>query len=357
MISLHVEVCKDSEKFTIKAHLDLGIHGDITCNTLTLSLLSELAYFLERVVPNTKTITHTKNKDLETQEEISSLVKTELLMEEVPTIPREDLKYKQQLEILKKPIKSSSLKIKQRVSKKKRTKVHEVKPKLKSRRAKKETDALQKTLLEANIEEIGEVFHSPILDHEEIHELITNGRKLEEERINKEIIPFIRAFRISEFGRIYQLQIQSKDFFVSKENIKQRVRTSYKDKIKGMTSLNKECYPIKFEEYISEEFDDDFNTLTRRLEELSPKKKPSFISQFKDWVMNCKGDVLILFVVIGLVMIIYSIIQWMMAMPMLEFFEFFNNNLWIVFLISFLIFITIVFAILFVNGVMSYIED
>jgi len=63
-ISLNVEVHKNTEKFNIHAHLDLGIHQGITYNTLTLSILLELAYFLQKVVSESKTITRTTTKPL-----------------------------------------------------------------------------------------------------------------------------------------------------------------------------------------------------------------------------------------------------------------------------------------------------
>jgi len=64
-ISLHTEVQKVPNGFVIRAHIDIGIHKEITYNTLTLSVLSELAYYLQKVDSKSQTITHTTGRLLE----------------------------------------------------------------------------------------------------------------------------------------------------------------------------------------------------------------------------------------------------------------------------------------------------
>ena len=64
-ISLFVEIHKIWEGFNIKAHIDIGHYHKIIYNTLTLSILSELVYYLQKVDLKSQVITRTTPKPQE----------------------------------------------------------------------------------------------------------------------------------------------------------------------------------------------------------------------------------------------------------------------------------------------------
>jgi len=348
-ISFHVDVSKIWVGFNIKANIDFGNYQELTHNTLTSTFLSELVYYLQKVDCESQAITQTTPKPPKLDEPTAPAASTALLPRAF-AIERDNNRQQ------KDTIRSINLKRPKfipRFSKGKKNKLHKSKVQLRERREKSETKISAQVVIPS--EEVAqEIAYTPVLDHKEIYEIIENGKKLEEERINREIQPFIKAFCEDQIEFICQEALKSNGYSVERNNLEKRIRTAYEQKVEGVTSLNKEHYTMKFEEYLKEDFDVDFNNLVRRLSKLPNKSEPGITSQLKEWIMKSKGEVIILFVIIGLILTVYSILNWMMVMPLLERFDFFNNNLWIVFLISLFIFIVVILVILFINSVRSY---
>ena len=271
------------------------------------------------------------------------------------TKSRED--FNPQLGIISTHVTPNRTKIVQRFRKKENIKVNKNLIRLKANKEKEKIRLSQEVVLLRENIPAQVSSYTLVLDHEEIFGLIEDGRKNEYERIDREIQPFITAFCETEFEIIYQEALKNRDCLVERGDVEKRINADYEQEVKGIHSLYKELYPILFEKYIDKGFNDGFNNLERRLRVLTNNHKPSIFSQFKQWMVNSRGDVITLFVIIGLIITVYSILNWIIALPMLERFDFFNNNLWIVFLVSFLIFIIVVLAILFVNSVRAYCEE
>ena len=368
-IFLNVEVQKMMYGFNITAYVDIEFNNKVIHNTLTASLLSELAYYLQKVDSESQTITRTTPKPLELDKQgVKNLsAKGELFPKEnqakfkkitssvAATTSKED--FNPHLGIINKPVTPNRTKIIKRFSKKENRKINKNLLRLKANKEKEEFKLSQEAVLLNANNPTQKNSCILVLDHEEIFGVIEDGRKSEDERVDREIQPFITAFCEAEFEIIYQEALENGDYLVEREDIEKRIRADYEQKVKRINSLYKECYPIKFEIYIGQGFDCDFNSLTRRLRLLYSNSKPRIVSQLKAWVLECKGDIAILHVIIGLILTTYLILEWMIKMPMLKFFDFFNNNLWIVFLIGFLIFVTVVLIILFINSVKSYWEE
>ncbi|MHA1987316.1 MAG: hypothetical protein ACW98D_11795 [Promethearchaeota archaeon] len=357
-VYLYVEVHKISEGFSIRAYIECGINKERICNTLTSSILSELASYLQKVDSESQSITRTVEKTLRLNMRKDVQFNTPVISNSVANLNGEIKRARpvEQNFILKKSKIPKRRKVVQRFMNKGKTKIPRSKIYEDKKKGKKFKNT-QDTDLIIEKSEFRITTNEPEVDHEEIYVIIEDGRRQEEERINKEIIPFINAFLKIEFEKIYQEAIQNNDYTLSRENLKHRVRINYEYEANRVSSLYAEDYTMKFDKYLKKDFDGDFDNLVGRLQLLSGTPKQRFPCRFKEWVISSKGDIIILFITLGLILVVYSLLQWIFGMPLFERFDFFNTHQWIIFPISILIITIIILTVLFISNVRAYIRE